>query len=120
MLPADGRRGISGDGREELAGTGRGRRGGGRGSGHHRAGRDIVGGQAAPLRHQSDAPPTDEPPDAYAWLPYGNAESPTDRLTPRYGTSTDRTSGRRVGVTGLVAAETDPSPATSGGTYAGF
>ena len=65
-------------------------------------------------------PPTDEPPDAYAWLPYGNAESPTDRLTSRYRTSTGRTSGRRVGIAGLMAAETDPSPATSGGTYAGF
>ncbi|HZB10600.1 MAG TPA: PRC-barrel domain-containing protein [Rubrobacter sp.] len=25
-------------------------------------------------------PPTDEPPDAYAWLPYCNAESTTDRV----------------------------------------
>jgi sporulation protein YlmC with PRC-barrel domain len=24
------------------------------------------------------APPTDEPPDAYAWLPYGNAEGTAD------------------------------------------
>jgi sporulation protein YlmC with PRC-barrel domain len=43
-------------------------------------------------------PPADEPPDAYAWLPYGNAESSPTASTPRYGTSTGRTtSGRRVG-----------------------
>jgi sporulation protein YlmC with PRC-barrel domain len=42
-------------------------------------------------------PPTDEPPDADPWLPYGDAESPPTPATPRYGTSTGRTSGGHVG-----------------------
>ena len=32
----------------------------------------------APFETKVAPPPTDEPPDAYAWLPYGNAESPAD------------------------------------------
>jgi sporulation protein YlmC with PRC-barrel domain len=50
----------------------------------------------APFDTKVAPPPTDEPPDA--WLPYGNAESPPTPATPRYGTSTGRTtSGRGVG-----------------------
>jgi sporulation protein YlmC with PRC-barrel domain len=62
-------------------------------------------------------PPTSRPTPTPGCLT-ATLRAPPTASTPRYGTSTDRTSGRRVGVTGLVAAETDPSPATSGGTYA--
>jgi sporulation protein YlmC with PRC-barrel domain len=32
----------------------------------------------APFGTKVALPPADEPPDAYAWLPYGDAESPPD------------------------------------------
>ena len=33
---------------------------------------------SAPLDTKVAPPPTDEPPDTYAWLPYGNAEDTAD------------------------------------------
>ena len=62
-------------------------------------------------------PPTSRPTPTPGCLT-ATLRAPPTASTPRYGTSTGRTSGSRVGVTGLIATETDPSPATSGGTYA--